>query len=816
MFYVRDLFASSAFTRVFTPIHIVMAMSSLCLSRPVVVEAASPKQHTLKTKEQSKLLSGNKNVHRSVLSVKPVQNNTSPEQISVSTARHAFKFAAQQNEANSDTHLSSEILKQQVVTSFTGLQNLAPNVSIQQQSGGASTNFYIRGVGMTDLTQNNTQSVMTYVDDVLFPYSTMASGSMFDVSAVDIKAGPVGFTHGQADTGGEVVIHTNDPTSTWHGGISEDIASYNRSITEGYISGPISRTLSFRLAGQTMHGGGWQYNPYDNRHLGNANEGALRGKLKWNPDENTEIKVSGHWMQDDSELINGTSATNSLASHPINLVSLSPSSPAGSFVLPYKQTAWTTNPDFAALVGRNASMKPSEHNLMWGMDVHASHNFGYVTGESISAYESEREHEYTDMDSSIWGTNGAYRNIVANSFTQELRLRVTDPNKRFQWLVGAHYNRMRSAQETYWDFSQMTPTRGYLSETPYNDNQQTFSQYVHVSYRLPHNVTIFGGINHEADDRQLRNLSTTNFGGSYMCGTSLCHPNTTTLSFADSNANANQFSGEVGVQWRPIQQVMTYVKVSKGFKPGGFTANNTVVQAQLNPTKPETLMAYEVGVKADPIPNKFRINASAFYYDYHNQQILNTFVVPGYGALGRYTNAPHSQIWGIEVSTQIHPIAHVYLTGNIGYERGVYKNYQGINSSAVYAHFQQTGVWAPVYNNYNNTDSGIPKLTMNGTADYRFNPIHSYEMTLGTDWSYRGAQALVPGGMQTYGYHLPAYFLMGLHASFRPNNGRWNVSVYASNLLGRKYYTSGGVSTVSEYWIPGPPRFVGGRVGCDF
>ncbi|WP_246395679.1 TonB-dependent receptor [Gluconacetobacter tumulisoli] len=720
------------------------------------------------------------------------------EDVVVNDVRRAFHFQAAQTQADSATHMTAETIIRKGVVGLTDLQNLAPNVTIQSENGGATTNFYVRGVGMQDLTQNNTQSIMTYIDDVAYPLSTMASGMMFDLAGVDVNPGPVGFEHGQADSGGEILIHTADPTSTWHGGVTQDIASYARSRTDLFISGPIARGLSFRIAGQTMHGGGWQYNPQTHAHLGDADEGALRAKVKWTPDSKTDIMLTGHWLQDNSEVVTGKPALNFLSSQFIP-------------TLPYQQAEWDIQPGFAKLIGRSPDLKPSEHNTIWGADLKMSRDLGFASLQSISAYETVREGEFTDADATSAPTGDTYRNINANSFSQELRLaskRASDP---LQWVVGAYYNRVRVYQQMWFDFTGYVPKRGYVSETPFHQNQQTFNQFAHLSYRLPYHVTLFGGISHEADDRQLVNLSTIHFasGNAYQ-------PTTVVANFANSGAAANQFSGVLGAQWQATKDLMFYFKVSKGFKPGGFTANNTVVQAQLAPMKPETVMAYEAGFKADIVPNRFRLNASAFYYGYHDQQILGYYVVPSYGPLGRFVNVPKSDIWGIEFSTEIHPLRHVYLTQNFGYERGKYTKFQNVSVAATSAQYAQTGVWSPLYDTYDGTDSGIPKLTLNGSADYRFNPLPSYEWEGGLDWMYRDTQAMAPGGLGQPGYHLPAYFLLGAHMTFRPTKGPWSATVYASNLLNRDYFTTGGMATTTYFWIPGPPRFIGGRFGVNF
>ncbi|WP_342627038.1 TonB-dependent receptor [Nguyenibacter vanlangensis] len=711
------------------------------------------------------------------------------EAVMVNGARRAFHFAAAQHIADSTTRITAETLVRKGVVGLTDLQNLAPNVTIQSLMGTASTNFFIRGIGFNDYTQNNTSSVMTYIDGVAFPLSTMAAGMMFDVEGVDIQPGPTGTTHGLADSGGEVDIHTADPTATWHGGVTQDIASYARSRTDLYVSGPLADTVSFRIAGQTMHGGGWQTSPANDTHLGNADEGALRAKLRWHPDEKTDVLLTGHWVQDNSGVVVGKPVVNFL--------------PAVQHIptLGYQQADWDLRPRFARLIGRSPDTMPSEHNTFWGADLKISRDLGFGTLQSTSAYETEREGEYTDQDGTIYASGDQYRNIVANAFSQELSLKSRDRQKPLQWVAGMYYNRVRMLQQFYFDFTDYKPLRGYLSETSFNQSQQTFTQYAHISYRLPYRVTVFGGINHEADDRQLIGLRTVHFG-------------VNDLNFHNEGAAANQFTGTVGVQWQATRTLLLYYKMSKGFKPGGFTGNNTVVQAQLTPFGPESVLAYEAGFKSDLVPNMFRLNAAAFYYDYHGQQYISSYLVPSYGPLGMFVNIPKSEIWGIEFSAELHPLPHVYLTQNLGYERGKYQKFQALNSSATNAYYTTHGVWQAVYTDFDGVDSGIPKLTLNGSADYRINPFHAYELETGLDWMYRDSQALIAGGLGAY--RLPSYFLMGAHMTFRPVSDRWSATIYASNLLNRQYFVAGGQATTTYFWIPGPPRFIGGRFSLNF
>ncbi|CEF55004.1 TonB-dependent receptor [Acetobacter ghanensis] len=708
--------------------------------------------------------------------------------VDVGGHRYDFAFPAAQHEPDATTRLSAELLRDRDVTTLRGLERVAPNLTMQSINGTASTNFYLRGAGFNDFTQNNMPPVLTYMDDVAYPYAAMSNGLLFDLADAAVDPGPVGTKHGQSTTGGEVRLRTNDPTSTWHYGAMEDIASYARSRSEAYVSGPLAKGWSFRLAGQTRQGGGWQYNPTNGAHLGDADLWALRGKLRWQPNDRTTIQLGGHFVQDNSQVVTAVPVYRLIGSQAL------PGFGMG------RQAEWSSRPEFANLVGRGSSLKPSEHNQYWGADLRIIHDFGPATFTAISAFETERQGEYTDQDGTALAQADTYRTIDANVFTQEARLNGAALHGRLNWVVGAYYQRSRMNQRFFFDYTDYT-ARGYMMATSFGMNQESVSEFGNVSYRLPHNVTIWAGLLHELDDRGITGLTSQIFGG-------------TTRTFTPESTAANQFAGQVGVSWQFLPQALLYYKMSKGFKPGGFTANNTQVQAQLDPFKPETVLTYELGLKSDPIPGRLRLNGAAFYNDFHNQQVVGTVLIPNYGPLSEITNAPKSQSWGFEATLEAHPFGHLYLLQNIGWQRGDFQNFPNVDRAATNAYYKAHNEWKAIERNFDGVDNGSPKLTLNGEATWRQPLPTGYRLDFGPDWQYRGSQAIAVGG--TGFYRLPPYFLLGAHATLHSPSQLWDVTVYARNILDRHYAESGGMATTTYFYIPGEPRFIGGRIACHF
>ncbi|GBQ33037.1 TonB-dependent receptor [Gluconacetobacter sacchari DSM 12717] len=709
------------------------------------------------------------------------------EVINVLARPPRFAGAAAQHELGSTTTISSEVLVARHVTTVTDLQNLVPNLTIQTQGGSNAPDFYLRGIGLSDYTQNNTPSVMTYFDDVAYPLAALTSGMMFDLQEVNVDAGPVGFAHGMADTGGEVRIRTNGPSRALHYGLSEDIASYNRSKTNVYLSGSLADTVQFRIAGQALEGGAFRFNRATGQSIGNANAGGFRAKLDWEPDTKTVVRLGFDWSQDNSDAMAGFVRQDLTGQFP----------PDRNIYA----TGWKLNPHFADLIGIPRNAIPSNDINSWATSLRVGRDLGWATLTSISSYAAQVRHQYIDRDATPVASADSYLAGNTGVFSQEIRLDGSTLHNRLDWVAGLYYSRIRSWGENWLDETGI-PTVGYIQETTHSEPQQNFSQFAQARYTLLPGLKLTAGIEHQSDDRQFNDVDI------IMRGIS-------SHRYPDHGALTNQFSGKVGLQYQVTPRVMIYGDIRRGVKPGGFTANTTLVPSQLDPFKPEWLLAYEAGFKTELFDHRLRINGAAYWDEYHDQQTLGVLLIPPYGMVGDYINVPRSTIWGTELQIQANPLPGLTLTQNLGYERGQYDDYSTLNTGATGAHYLMTHQWQAIYSNYAGADMGIPKLTLSGSAAYKTGPIfNSVTLTPEIDYSFRSAQALQPRGSGPY--LLPAYFLLNASLTVKPVHGRWSVTAYATNLANRDYIVAGTLVTTTLMGISGQPRFVGGRVAYDF
>lgn len=82
----------------------------------------------------------------------------------------------------------------------------------------------------------------------------------------------------------------------------------------------------------------------------------------------------------------------------------------------------------------------------------------------------------------------------------------------------------------------------------------------------------------------------------------------------------NSFDPRIAIDYQLSPEVLLYANWAKGFKSGGFNrfvdANNQILDFD-----PEENNAFEVGIKADILDDRARINAAVFQYDYTNFQL---------------------------------------------------------------------------------------------------------------------------------------------------------------------------------------------------
>ena len=202
-------------------------------------------------------------------------------------------------------------------------------------------------------------------------------------------------------------------------------------------------------------------------------------------------------------------------------------------------------------------------------------------------------------NNNIFGGRGTYGDDpkIVRQESAEVRY-ASDPGSPVTWLVGYyHYNYLQYttsfANATFGSSDGFTRNRG--------DSDAVFGQ---ATVPLATGFRLIGGGRYTWDKRHA-------LGSGFLPGTTV-----------GGDVDGRFFDYRAGLEYDLSDRSLLYFTTASAFRPGG-------VNPFLGGTfKPERLHSYEVGSKNRFLDNHLQVNASAFYYDYANFQVVDFFIAP--------------------------------------------------------------------------------------------------------------------------------------------------------------------------------------------
>ena len=713
----------------------------------------------------------------------PASDEANPQEIVV-TAQH--RVQSEQDVPIAISVLNGAELTRRGVGTINQLEYQTPSLEVTPAFGSGQPQFRLRGVGFEDYASNNSPTVGIYVDDVAYPVPIMTQGVLFDVARVEVLRGPQGTLYGRNTTGGAINFVTNKPTDRFSAGIDAEYGRFGLGRAEGYVSGPLTDTLKFRLSGVTEQGGGFQHDRATGAALGDADRLFGRALLEWQPAPGADITLDVHGGRDKSENT-GLYLFRDFPTQDYGVGAPGPVIPAD---LNHRDTGWGFDPAFASAAGFPADAKPQRNNESWGTSLNAGVDLGGALRlTSITAYNHLLRRELDDWDASASRESDTFWHSRVSVFSQEIRLAPLHPD-RLTWVAGAYGSWQKLDEQFRTDFSQ---SLGFITDTHYTQRAGSISGFGQVEYKLTDRWTLIGGLRYEHERRTLRDFATDISG-------------VPTFGDGDRNQTLNKATGKAEVEYHLTPAAMLYLSASKGVKSGGFTTYNSPLAGQIDAFKPETLYAYEVGFKTELAPG-LRLNGAGFFYDYHDQQVLGVVVDPANGAIGRITNAPRARIYGGELELSYQPLRSLTLTQAVGYKGGQYVHYTDIDATSV--HRDASGAYVGTGVDFAGRRLPFTHWSYQGSADWTV-PIGAYAVEAQADYSYRDAQPSFLGPLFT----VKGYWLANATLTLKPARGRWYVGLYGRNIFNQRY------DLVRNYFLanadiaqPGRPASYGLRVG---
>jgi iron complex outermembrane recepter protein len=649
----------------------------------------------------------------------------------------------------SDSTVSAAEALSRGITDTTSLQMAVPGLVIDHTAN--EGNIFIRGVGTNLFGPSSEQTVALYVDNVYMPSPEANLFSFNNIDRVEVLKGPQGTLFGRNTTGGVVQIITKDPSATFGGDVSVGYANYDTVTSQGYVTGGIVPNLAADLAVMYENQGiGWGHNFTTDRENGiEAKDNyALRSKWKFTPSEATTIRLLLDFSREYSN-------------YAYQVVPGVHSAVDPTVTYPGRYNALGDLNDFELEREKGASLQLEQDAEIFRI-------------VNIVSYRHTEVGYFLDQDDTPLVAADLDLPSIAHDWTEELQIHSLD-SSRIKWLLGGFF---------FDAYAAYTPVNINDGAVAISDYQKTRSPagFGQATIPLIADTNFTAGLRYTSEHQS---FSGTTFLGDTNLGT---FPSSQTFS---------KTTWRLALDHHFTSDIMAYLSANRGFKSGGY---NMITVAGTDSFLPETLDAYELGIKSEILDHRVRMNAAAFWYNYKNIQIE----VPIAGGTTT-VNGPKARIKGLEGEIDAKPIEPLTLSAGVTLLDGKYTNYPGalsIGSEGQSSVIDATGHYTVA----------SPKATANLSA--------AYLIRLPTGKLEPSVSARYDDGYFFYADNRlaqPTYTVVNATLTWYSLDDRWNVQAWGKNLNNALYYEGrseqGGLGDAQRQ---APPRTYGVTLRMKF
>lgn len=716
----------------------------------------------------------------------------------------------------------------------TGAFNINRLVQLQPSVQFVSSNprnsaINIRGLGAPfGLTNDGIeQGVGLYIDQVYQGRIAASTLDFVDVEQVEILRGPQGTLYGKNTTAGAINITTRRPSFDLEARGEFSYGNLDFIQAKGSISGPIvADKLAARISGSFTKRQGTLFNTVTQRNVNEIDNLGLRGQLFWQASETIDVTLSVDWNRQNPEgfaqnyvkvVPTARAATRQFA----NLARLSNYTPS------------STNP-FDRLVDGDSIL--TARNVHYGASLLANWDIGPATVTSITAWRKSDWQPSNDRDfTSLAITPKVNNPSQQEQWSQEVRLASNGSNS-LDYVVGLFYfdqtinTQGIQEQGPFAGLWLLGPTvnaanpgliNGLRSDNDIRYNNDSAALYGKLTWNISDTISIAPGIRVNYDKKNGSYIATVSGGLSpvtpaqQVIKNGVLQNQNYQADFSDWN-----FSGDITLSWKPIDDVLAYATYARSFKSGGINLNGLPTRAdgvtpatELATVAPEQVNHYEIGLKSQLLGNTATINFAGFRTDIKDYQ--STVVNGAIGVVRGYlANVPKVRTQGFELDMALRPTDDFNVYANFAYTDAKYIDFPGAPppvelSGGTLQFVDATGGRLP----------GVSKYAISYGAEYRI-PSSAFagdgEFYFGIDGSLRSdfSSSPTPSAVQ----NVEGYVLTNLRAGYRTEHG-YEIFGWLRNAFDTEYYdflTAAPGSTGLIVGQLGDPRTFGLTVKARF
>lgn len=629
-----------------------------------------------------------------------------------------------------------------------------PNLSIGDQFGFARV--FMRGIGMTSIDIGGEGAVSFLQDGAIIPRPAAQLMGMFDLAQVEVLRGPQGTLYGRGATAGAINMVTEKPKNELGGYAGLTAGNYGLWNFEGALDVPMGEALSMRLATKLEQRDGYGENKFSGEDVDDRDAQAYRATFRYDAGGSWDATLSAQYYEEDDQNYAfhyfGPSQGTTLD------VPLAVPILGGQTVQMVGGDFYDINSDQEAINERDGTIV----NLLLNFELNDASSIKSIT--SFQNLDRFLRDDLDSTDANLFGQNNYTEE--SDSFSQEFILNYQADN--YNVVAGLMYFEEELYGKVFVPLTNIcallapelcgTEVGDVINSGKYLQDGDVditaYGAYAELTYDLSERWSVIAGLRYNYEERDGKGNFIFEAAGLDVA--------------TDAKDDWDDITPRLTIQYSPSENTMLYATYNEAFKSGVINTGSTSP-----PLDPETVEAFEVGLRGSSEDGALVYSLAAFYYDYQDLQI--SFV--NEESVVQTVNAAEAKNYGAELE----------LTANLG--GGWTIDFYGTYLSAEYEEFIN-GDYANGFalaDLSGNTLPNAPEYTAklgvtwetvlgNGTLRIHGEGYYSDEVYF-TEWNRDDA-------------YQDSYELFNAHVDYEFADGAWLVSVWGRNITDEEVFSN--------------------------
>ena len=526
------------------------------------------------------------------------QDNPLEEVVVTATKRSV----ALQDLAGSANVLGADKLGPGGIQDVRDMQVDIPNLSLGDQFGFARV--FMRGIGMTSIDIGGEGAVAFLQDGAIVPRPAAQLMGMFDLDQVEVLRGPQGTLYGRGATAGAINMVTAKPGKELGGYLSVTAGNYSLAQFKGAIDVPMGDALSMRLAGSLDSRDGYGNNIFTGSDINDRDASAYRATFVYDAGGPlTATLPAQYYEEDDNNYAFSYFGQSEGSSIPV---------PFGVPILG-GNTVGMVGGGFYDINSDQEPINDRDGQLI-NLTIDYAFNDRWSLKSITSSQSMDRflRDDLDSTDANLFGQNNYTEE--SDSFGQELILNYS--SDRIDVLGGVMYFEEDLYGEVRVPLTNLcfllapaacgTPVGDFLNGGNYLQDGdvdiEAWGAYVEANYSISDKWSVIAGLRYNYEERD-------GTGSFIFDAISLNVP-------TNQRESWNDLTPRITLQYSPNDNMLLYATYTEAFKSGVINTGSTSP-----PLDPETVDAFEVGLKGQNASGTLRYSVAAFFYDYQDMQI---------------------------------------------------------------------------------------------------------------------------------------------------------------------------------------------------